>query len=154
VYIAQATAPATGHDQLFVMFDNVTQQGTGFLVVNLGAAGDGNNTVFSVAPVLSLATTGAAVVSSLVGNVVYVNEGIVVAVSPEDYIAAVTTVAAIRTAVGDELLPAEANAAIAPIAGTGMNNDRVYESACRHEFIVDWMPVCKDLPTQPPLPER
>ncbi len=115
--VASAAFAAPADQDLHPRFVEVFEQEIEVGVVDQGARRDGNDQVLAVLavhvlPLAVLASLGVPVV--LAGKI---QERVLVGPGLEVHVPAVAAVAAVRSPFGDELLPAEAHASVAAVAG-------------------------------------
>ncbi len=115
--VAFAAAAADGEAGAIAGLGEVAQEEVGAGVVDDGADGDADVDVGSAGAGLILALSRAAVFRDELAVVAEVEEGVDGGVGDEGHIAALAAVAAVGAAARDELLPAEAHAAVAAFAG-------------------------------------
>src|SRR5690606_36965453 len=117
VHVAQPALAATGHQQALAVGGQVADHLVGVDAVHHGAGGHGDDHVLAA---LAVHLPAPAVLAALGAEqllVAEVDQGVEVLVGDQPDAAAIAAVAAIRPAQRNELLAAEAHAAVAAVAG-------------------------------------
>ena len=123
--VAPAAAAAFGYDGLLAVMAQVGNDLTRFFVFYDRPQGNRNEQVFGVAAVAVRPLTLAARLGLEQAAEAEVDEGVDIAVGYEDDVAAVTAVAAVRTALGDKFFAAEAAHAVAAFSGLHKNSGSI-----------------------------
>ena len=130
--VAPAAAAAFGYDSLLAVMAQVGNDLARFFVFYNRSQGNRNEQVFGVAAVAVRPLALAAGLGLEQAAETEVDEGVDVAVGYEDDVAAVTAVAAVRTALGDKFFAAETAHAVAAFSGLYKNSGSIDKHISPH----------------------
>ena len=125
--VAPAPVSPTGDDKGLVLSDHVRDHRAGLPVLDDGPGGDADHQVGGVPPVHVLALSVRAVPGPVQVLVLEIEQGALARVDLQDDMAAVASVAAVRTAARHVLLAPETAASVAAASGLHVNSRKVDE---------------------------